>query len=365
MPRGLASPGLAMTGVSRFSKDDLVVDGYLTPLQPLNQLLDLLAGARSVLILPHNDPDPDAIASAVGLRHLLVQRLRLEVQVAYQGIIGRSENKALVRYLGRPLKQLSETDLRRASHIALVDTQPGAGNNPLPADRIPSIVLDHHAWRDESALAPYHDVRPEQGATSTIVTEYLQAASIEPSELLATALFYGIKTDTMGLGRGAGLGDVAAYYYLQPLVDIEGLAEIERAQVPASYFQSFVTAIQGARVYNQVVLSYIGSMSYPDQAAEIADILSRLGGVQWVLCAGAYNDSLILAVRSRSRRTGAGQLVRAVVGDLGMAGGHGTMAGGHVPLHGADAASMAERLGNKMLACLKVPPDTPGIALVA
>lgn len=341
------------------------MNGSIPQLQPLNQLLDLLAGAKSVLILPHNDPDPDAIASAMGLRHLFKQRLGLESQVAYQGIIGRSENKALVRYLGRPLKQLTDDDLRRASHVALVDTQPGAGNNPLPADRIPSVVIDHHAWRSESAQAPYYDVRPEQGATSTIVTEYLQTASIEPSETLATALFYGIKTDTMGLGRGAALADVAAYYYLQPLVDIEGLVEIERAQVPASYFKSFVTAIQAARVYGQVVLSHIGSMSYPDQAAEIADILSRLEGVQWVMCTGVYNDSLILAVRSRSRRTGAGQLVRAVVGDLGMAGGHGTMAGGHVPLRGADPALLTEQLGRRMLDNLKVSPATPGKALIA
>jgi nanoRNase/pAp phosphatase (c-di-AMP/oligoRNAs hydrolase) len=340
------------------------VDRFLPQVQPLNQLLDLLAGAQNVLILPHNDPDPDAIASAMGLRHLLEQRLGLEVVLAYDGIVGRSENKALVRFLGRPLKHLTEDDLRRASHIALVDTQPGAGNNPLPADIVPSVILDHHAWRDESAQAAYYDVRPQQGATSTIVTEYLQAASLEPAEALATALFYGIKTDTMGLGRGAGLGDVAAYYYLQPLVDIEGLADIERAQVPASYFKSFVTAIQAARVYDQVVLCYIGPMNYPDQAAEIADILSRLEGVQWVLCMGAYNDSLILAVRSRSRRAGAGQLVRAVVDNLGMAGGHGTMAGGQVPLRSVDPAQLADQLGQKMLAHLHIPATTPGVGLV-
>jgi nanoRNase/pAp phosphatase (c-di-AMP/oligoRNAs hydrolase) len=339
------------------------VDGYSIPARPLDQLLQLLAGATNVLILPHNDPDPDAIASAMGLRHLLAQRLGLDAQVAYQGIIGRAENKALVRYLGRPLRQLAEADLRRASHLVLVDTQPGAGNNPLPAGRVPSAVVDHHTWRAESAQAPFVDVRPEQGATSTIVTEYLQAAELDLPKGLATALFYGIKTDTMGLGRGAGLGDVAAYYYLQPLVDIEALVEIERAQVPASYFRSYVTAIQAARVYGPVVLAYIGGMSYPDQAAEIADLLSRLEGVQWVMCMGAYNDTLILAVRSRSRRTGAGQLVRAVVGNLGMAGGHGTMAGGQVPLRGADPAPMAERLGQAMLNQLKVPPATPGLAL--
>ena len=339
------------------------MNDYPAPARPLDQLLQLLADAAHVLILPHNDPDPDAIASALGLRYLLSQRLGLEAQVAYQGIIGRAENKTLVRYLGRPLRQLAEADLRRATHLILVDTQPGTGNNPLPADRIPAVIVDHHAWRAESALAPFVDVRPEQGATSTIVTEYLQAAALDLPKGLATALFYGIKTDTMGLGRGAGLEDVAAYYYLQPLVDIEALVEIERSQVPASYFQGVVTAIQAARIYGQVALAYIGSMSYPDQAAEIADLLSRLEGVQWVMCMGAYNDSLMLAVRSRSRRTGAGQLVRAVVGNLGMAGGHGTMAGGQVPLRGADPAQLAGRLGQAMLSQLKVPIGTPGVAL--
>lgn len=334
-------------------------------LPPLQQLFDLLADAGNLLILPHNDPDPDAIASAVGLRYLLQQCLHLDVQIAYQGIIGRAENKALVRYLGKPLKPLTETDLRRATHIALVDTQPGAGNNPLPAGRIPSIVLDHHTWRDESAQVSYCDVRPDQGATSTIVTEYLQARTVNLPAWLATALFYGIKTDTMGLGRGAGLGDVAAYYYLQPLVEIEGLAEIERAQVPASYFKSYVTAIQAARVYEQVALSYIGAMSYPDQAAEMADLLSRLEGVQWVMCTGTYNHYLMIAVRSRSRRTGAGKLVQAVVGTLGMAGGHGKMAGGQVPLHGADPAQLAEHLGRQMLAYLKISANTVGIPLIA
>ena len=329
----------------------------------MNALLELLAGAKGVLILPHTDPDPDAIASAVALRYLLAQCLGIEAQIAYEGIIGRAENKALVRYLGRPLKTLRDEDLRQASHIVLVDTQPGAGNNPLPAARVPAVVLDHHFWREASAEAAFHDVREELGATSTLVTEYLQAAGLEPPQPLATALFYGIKTDTRGLGRGAGLADVAAYYYLQPLVDIEGLAEIERAQVPASYFQGFVTAIQAARVYQNVVLSYIGPMSYPDQAAEFADLLSRLEGAQWVMCTGVYKGNVILAVRSRSRHAGAGRLVQAVVGDLGLAGGHGTMAGGHVPLQGADAAAMAQRLEANLLALLKIPPTTPGLPL--
>jgi nanoRNase/pAp phosphatase (c-di-AMP/oligoRNAs hydrolase) len=333
-------------------------------LASLGQLLDAVAGASSVLIVPHNDPDPDAIASALGLRHLLAEAASLPAQIEYAGIIGRSENKALVRYLGRPLRQLAPADLKQATHIALVDTQPGAGNNPLPAGLQPAIVVDHHDWRQETAGAPFSDVRPDIGATSTIITEYLQAAGQEPPPPLATALFYGIKTDTMGLWRGAGLADVAAYYYLQPLVEIEGLLEIASARLPAAYFQSFVQAFQSAQVYDSVVLSYIGPMAYPDLAAEIADLLSRLEGIQWVLCMGTYNDSLNLSVRSRSRRAGAGQLVRAVVGDLGIAGGHGTMAGGHVPLRGADPEALARRLGTRALEYLKVRSDVQGKRLV-
>lgn len=330
----------------------------------LGQLLEAVAGATTVLIVPHNDPDPDAIASAVGLRYLLAQVANLPSQIQYAGIIGRAENKALVRYLGRPLRQLAPADLRQATHIALVDTQPGAGNNPLPAGHRPAIVVDHHDWREETASAAFNDVRPDVGATSTIIAEYLRVAGQEPPPPLATALFYGIKTDTMGLWRGAGMADMVAYQYLQPLVEIDGLSEIAGARLPTAYFQSFVQAFQSAQVYDSVVLSYVGPMAYPDLAAEIADLLSRLEGVQWVLCMGTYNDSLNLSVRSRSRRARAGQLVRAVVGDLGIAGGHGTMAGGHIQLHGADPQALAQRLGSRALEYLKVSPDVSGKRLV-
>ena len=175
----------------------------------LNLLDQAIGDSDRVLILPHNDPDPDAIASAVALRHLLAQRLGVEVNIAYKGIIGRAENKALVRYLGYPLRRLTGSDLRQPLPIALVDTQPGAGNNALPSKSTATIVIDHHPWPEVTAAARFVDVRSDVGATSTILTEYLQAAGIEPSPPLATALFYGIKTDTMGLGRGASPADTA------------------------------------------------------------------------------------------------------------------------------------------------------------
>lgn len=330
----------------------------------LDLLFNVIGGSESVLILPHNDPDPDAIASAVALRYLLMQRLSVAAHIAYKGIIGRAENKALVRYLGHPLRRLAGWNLRQPVPIALVDTQPGAGNNALPPNSTATIVIDHHPRQEATAAAAFADVRSDVGATSTILTEYLQASGLEPTPPLATALFYGIKTDTMGLGRNAGPADTAAYFYLQSRIDVDALVEIERAQVPAEYFKSLNASVQAAQIRNGVVVSYIGSISYPDLAAEMADLLLRLEGARWVMCMGVYQDNLILAVRARSQRGGAGQLVRAIVGDRGTAGGHGNMAGGQVPIQDEDPGRVAQELGQRALQFLKVPPETAGKPII-
>jgi nanoRNase/pAp phosphatase (c-di-AMP/oligoRNAs hydrolase) len=327
------------------------------PQEHLEKLFEVAGSAGSVLILPHNDPDPDAIASAVALQHLLAERLGVEGRIAYKGIIGRAENKALVRYLGHPLQPLTDSDLRQSDSVALLDAQPGVGNITLPPGSNVAIVIDHHAWHEATAAAGFADVRPELGATSTILTEYLQAAGIEPTPSLSTALFYGIKTNTMALGRDTSPADAAAYSYLQPRLDVEALAQIEHAQVPADYFKSFDATLQAARIYDGLIISYIGLMSYPDLAAEMADVLLRLEKSQWVICMGVCEDALILSVRTRSRRSKAGQLVQAMVGGDGTAGGHGTMAGGQVPLGSRNPEQVALQLSQRALQYLKVPPE--------
>ena len=330
----------------------------------LNLLFATVGDADAILILPHNDPDPDAIASAVALRHLLMEALNVESTIAYQGIIGRAENRALVRYLDQPLQPLTEADLAGEVPIALVDTQPGAGNNTLPDGSEVIIVIDHHTRREPTTRAAFADIRPGAGATSTILTEYLQEAGLEPEPPLATALFYGIKTDTWGLSRGAGPADAAAYFYLQPRIDTQALAEIEYAQVPASYFKSFDATLQAARVYDGVVVAYVGLMAYPDMTAEMARLLMRLEKSRWVLCMGVYQDVLILSVRTQRLAGGAEELVQAIVGEEGTAGGHGLMAGGQVPLKGRDPEQVVQLFRKRALRMLQVPLEVRGERLI-
>jgi nanoRNase/pAp phosphatase (c-di-AMP/oligoRNAs hydrolase) len=329
----------------------------------LEALLQAVVGTDTVLILPHNDPDPDAVASAVALRYLLMNMAQLKADIIYQGLIGRAENKALVSYLGHPL-QLLTTDESFSSPVAIVDTQPGAGNNALPNDAVVAIVIDHHPRREATAVARFADVRTEVGSTSTILTEYLQTAGLELDKQLATALFYGIKSDTMGLSRGAAPADAAAYFYLQPRIDADALVEIERAQVPVEYFRSFDTTLRAAQLYDTVIISYIGPMAYPDLAAEMADVLLRLEGCEWVLCLGVYQEELVVAIRTRSRQGGAGRLAQALIDHHGTAGGHGLMASGHLPLKGRDSKRLASRISQKALQYLGLSAELKGKRLV-
>ena len=338
----------------------------LTKLQKgLEGLLKAVKGTDNILILPHNNPDPDAIASAVALQHLIEKLLEIKSNIVYQGIIGRAENKALVNFLGRPLRRVSKMNFDESKTFALVDTQPGAGNNSLPANSSVAIVIDHHSMQEATRKADFFEVREDVGATSTILTDYIKSADIELPPLLATALFYGIKTDTRGLGSNdTSPADVAAYSYLQACLNVDLLAKIEQAQVPLNYFKSFEAALRAAKIYDNVVISYLGSMDYPDLTAEIADLLLRLEKSQWVICIGFYKDEMILSVRARSRRRSVIKLIQSIVLDEGTCGGHGTVAGGQIILNDQDPEQLANILSHRALEYFNIPADSIGQPLV-
>ena len=322
--------------------------------QSIDLLLKTVADWGRVLILPHNDPDPDAIASAAALLYLLEHTTSVKGEIAYKGIVGRAENRALVRYLNRPLITL-EADILNVP-VVLVDTQPGAGNNPWQPGVVLAGVIDHHPYNVNSDLATFVDVRPRVGATATIIFEYFYTLNLDLPAELATALFYGLKTDTRGLSRGVSQADAAAYYHLQSQVDTDALAEIERAQVPVSYFRSFANALASTQLFGTVAVCHVGNMEYPDMAAEMADLLVRLERVEWVVCTGVYLDTLLLAVRAGITYSDAGALVRAIVQNNGTAGGHDTMAGGQIPLKAATPTKMLSVLQQRLRQALKISP---------
>lgn len=295
-------------------------------------LLEAVEDAQRVLILTHDNPDPDALASAAALAFLLERAAGVEVAIAFGGIVGRSENRALMEELGREFRRADGLDEPASTLVALVDTQPRTGNNSLPPGRIASMVVDHHPLRPETAVCTFADVRPEYGSTSSILVEYLRAADLEPDRKLATALFYGVQSETLDLGREASPADVSASIYLYPRSDPAAISRIRHARVPVGYFRSMHKAIARARRHRNVVVVELGLLDYPDMVAEVADLFMHLNGVEWTVALGRFEDKLLLSLRTYDLGAHAGGLVRSVIGTRGTAGGHGSLAGGQVDL---------------------------------
>ena len=78
----------------------------------LAKLSAVLDGARSLLIILQDNPDPDAIAAAAALREIANTRHGISCSVAHGGTIGRAENLALVRYLSLNTRPMAEMEYR-------------------------------------------------------------------------------------------------------------------------------------------------------------------------------------------------------------------------------------------------------------
>jgi nanoRNase/pAp phosphatase (c-di-AMP/oligoRNAs hydrolase) len=309
------------------------------------------AGAGPVLILTHDNPDPDALASGKALAALLKSAWEIDSRLVYSGLVARAENRAMLSRL-TPEWEHGDilTDLDQYSALALVDTQPGAGNNRFPADRTPQIVIDHHhPIREGIAGVRYVDVRTEIGATVTMLYQYLRAAAIELEPILATAIFYALKIDTRGLSRDTSPADEEAYVALLDHLDQHELARVEQAGLPRDYFRAFSAGLHAAHLCGQAVVARLGVMDRPDLAAEMADLLIRLESARAVLCQGVYQATVQLSLRTKPLDDDAGQLIQDVVGTLGKAGGHMSVAGGQVPLAGRDGDTVMAELEQRFL----------------
>ena len=348
--RGLEAPRMTQSGNNRAM---------------LPALLQAIARPGPIVILPHDNPDPDALASAATLTYLFRELGKRDATIALGGIVGRAENRAMLTYLNINLIPVSSIGFAAETIVALVDTQPGRSNNSLPEGVTPTIVIDHHPAYADYGAVPYLDLRTDYGATSTILAEYLRESRLPIDAKIATALFYGIAAETQDLGRESTAADVSASMFLYPHTNKRRLAKIENARVPKEYFKGFRDAIEEARVYDKIVISVLHDVQYPDMVAEVADFLLRLDGIEWAAAMGFYNKWLHVSLRTTNRDLNAGDLLQKVLGSKS-AGGHDMIAGGRVRVEegGVAMEKAAVRIKDRLLKSLGVETSNPK-ALVA
>lgn len=297
--------------------------------QCFQKMEEALKSTKRLLVLTHDNPDPDSVSSAFTLAYLIKHKFKVPTGVRYGGIVGRAENRAMIRLLGLRMSPLSESDFRPGVDFALVDMQPKTGNNSFPTNRKPLLIIDHHPLR-KTTKADFIDIRTHYGATATILTEYLLESGLEIPSKLATALSYGISSETQDLGREAGEKDIQAYLALFPLSNKKMLAGIEHPKLPRDYFIVLNRALHHSFIYKNAVATSLGEIENPDFVASIADFMLRLERISWAMCLGRYRDKIIVSIRTTNSKGEAGRFLRHLIGKRGTAGGHGMIAGGQV-----------------------------------
>jgi nanoRNase/pAp phosphatase (c-di-AMP/oligoRNAs hydrolase) len=285
------------------------------------------ADAERVLILLHNDPDPDALASGLALRNVLHRTKATAIIGAVEGVT-RPENLRMVNLLDIHVEAVSPASVRDYSRVAMVDVQPHYfGGLITHAD----LVIDHHP-EQPGYTAVFKDIRADYGSTSTILTEHLRAVDVNISERTATAMLYAIKSDTLFFNRQTNRVDIEAFSYLYPLADAALIRKMEGSEITEERLDYVLKAHAYGRLLEQVFCAFLGPSAREDFIPYIADFFLQLEGVKWTVIGGVVDDAVVISVRNLGYQRNAGEFVRHYFADIGSAGGHRAMAKAVIPL---------------------------------
>ena len=296
--------------------------------QKIRELRALVGDGDRVAIVLQDDPDPDAMASAIALRTLL-GRNKLTTPIFAFKPVTRPENRTMMHLLEIEIAEAETQALGVYDKIAMVDVEP-----PYFGDKLPraDIVIDHHPGY-VAGIAPFEDVRVGYGATATIMTEYLISAAEHISERLATALLYGIRSDTLALSRRVTEVDIEAFTHLYPLANYNLLRQIDRPELPLSFARILSRAMGRMNLRDGIVVLHLGVVERDDLIVQMADFCLQFEGVKLVAIAGKLDRDLVIAVRNHGvGHSHSGEIVKRLFNEIGSAGGHRNMAKAVIPL---------------------------------
>ncbi len=329
----------------------------------------LLATLRDLsgplLVVTHDNPDPDAIASAIGLARI-AERVGVPADPCYGGAITHQENRAMVNLLDLSLRTFEEIDLDDYGGVALVDHSRAGINDSLPEGTPVDVVIDHHPPRGP-VEGRFIDIRPEAGATGTLIEEYLSRLEIEPNRALATTLLYGIRIDTRDFTREVSVRDFEAAASLILRADVATLERVESPSMGPETFRVLATAIECRDVRDSAIASCVGEIADRDALAQASERLLGMEGIA-VTFVYSYMDGVIYgSARARGTDRDVGELLRDALGGVGSAGGHVDMAGAQVPLGiledvpaATDPSAAVEKfVSRRFFEAIEDPPSQP------
>lgn len=272
--------------------------------------------------------DPDALACSLAIKRLLRYRVKT-ITIAHPNEIRRLNNVSMVDRLKIPLERLGNVRVQDYNKKVLVDSQPS--HLPVFEKIAWDAIIDHHPITGEYS-SPFVDIRPQYGACSTMLVEYLRAGNMKPSASLATALFYAIKVDTQDFSKQSVLADGISFRYLFNIANRNLVNKFELADMRRSELKYFSVALSNLSYTKGRFYTHLGKVRSPDILVNIADFLNHVDKIDWVLVSGICGEKLVVIFRCDGYRKSAGKLAERIFAEVGSAGGHKEAARAEVPL---------------------------------
>lgn len=324
----------------------------------VRKLMRVLENKKNILVTTHQHPDPDALASSIGLCELLRANLKdAKISMSIKGKIGGGINDAFTRQTAMKLVPWDDNALKNYDAIIMLDVQPAFGYSPLPPGVMPTAVIDHHRTRGRRLQCPFCDIRTDVGATCSIIFSYFMELEMPIPPDLAATLLYAIETDLAGAAGIPGSLDNMALSSLTLVADMQKLYQMRYVDLPQSYYLAYYAGLGNAMYFDYAVTSFIEEITSLEQPAVIADFLMRFDKVQWALVTAIYDNKLVFSLRTSDPKKSAGEVARRLIKNIGEGGGHRTKAGGYIKLENGTPTEIERHrmtLRRRLLRALKI-----------
>lgn len=283
---------------------------------------------NKITIQCHDNPDPDALASAYGLYKYFKKKNR-DARIIYSGSykIKKSNLLLMIKELEIPVSYYSADSGKIEGLLLTADCQYGQGNvTRLEADDL--AVIDHHNGTCELKLSEIH---PELGGCSTLVWKLLtdDGYDVLSDRPLCTALYYGLMTDT------GNFSEIS-----HPLdKDMRDCLIVNEAQI--RLFTNSNISLEEMRITGEALAGYACISNYscgilkaddcdPNILGIISDMALQVAEFNVVVSFGHVSGGYKLSVRSCIKEVLADEFVRAITKGVGSGGGHDYKAGGFI-----------------------------------
>lgn len=277
-----------------------------------------------VAIFTQDNPDPDAIGSAVGMAYFIKKvNPSVKAQIYYGAELSHPQNRTMVNLLNISMKRINAQDKFDDYALRIFVDVASSGRKNLQSTKVkPDVIIDHHE-DDPDGDYILKDIRLV-GATCSLICDYILKAGfdLQPDSdedvIVATSLFFGIENDTGNLvSENTRQLDIDCFLYLLKRADINVIINIRNYPIPRYFFELEEIANKNKQIEGSVIVTGLEFLKPErrDGLPYISDKFLRMEGIETVVTFAIIEDCLVASLRTTNKSISLNSLCHSIFGE--------------------------------------------------